>query len=67
MTTARWLFRSGALTEEFRTKRLALAWIKAEGWKPWAGKRELIVFVRGIESAALRRKSKQPAAMESVS
>lgn len=62
-----WVFYRGYGRYEqrltFRTKRGALAWIKADGWQSWAGKRELIIFVRGVESAGLRRVTLEPSTM----
>ena len=50
-----WLFTHKDQREEFRTKKLALAWISNEGWRRWAGKREVVIFTRGVESAGLRK------------
>ncbi len=55
MTAVTWLFSYGTQHEQFRTKASAMKWIKAAGWELWAGKRELMIFVRGVESASLRR------------
>jgi len=50
-----WVFTEKSQKQEFRTKKLALAYIQEEGWQRWVGKREVIIFVRGVESAGLRK------------